>query len=88
MSSLISTFSFPTATLFGPGTIAELPGRLAQMRCRKPLVVTDPGLIQTHAFQILANTLGSAQLGKSWEMFHGVHKIGRASCRERVYSSV
>ena len=73
MSSLISTFSFPTATLFGPGTIAELPGRLAQMRCRKPLVVTDPGLIQTHAFQILANTLGSAQLGKSWEMFHGVH---------------
>src|ERR1051325_4036359 len=73
MSSHMSAFSFPTATVFGPGTIAELPGRLAQMRCRKPLVVTDPGLIQTHAFQILTHTLGSADLGKTWEMFHGVH---------------
>ncbi|HEY2951831.1 MAG TPA: iron-containing alcohol dehydrogenase [Verrucomicrobiae bacterium] len=73
MSSHMSSFSFPTATVFGPGTMAELPNRLAQMRCRKPLVVTDPGLIQTHAFQILTNTLGSADLGKTWEMWHGVH---------------
>src|SRR3954466_11600801 len=73
MSKPVSTFSFPTATLFGPGTIAELPARLKQMGSRRPLVVTDAGLVQTRAFQILAQTLDNTQLGKTWEMFHGVH---------------
>src|SRR6266446_589679 len=73
MSKPVSTFSFPTATLFGPGTIAELPARLRQMGGRRPLVVTDSGLVQTRAFEILARTLDNTQLGKTWEMFHGVH---------------
>jgi alcohol dehydrogenase class IV len=73
MSKQVSTFSFPTATLFGPGTMAELPARLKQMGARRPLVVTDSGLVQTRAFQILAQTLDNKQLGKAWEMFHGVH---------------
>lgn len=73
MSAPVSTFSFPTATLFGPGTITELPVRLKQMGSRRPLVVTDPGLLQTNAFQILTQTLGSKQLGQTWELFHGVH---------------
>jgi 4-hydroxybutyrate dehydrogenase len=73
MSFGISTFSFPTATLFGAGTVSELPTRLKQMGARRPLVVTDPGLLQTHAFELLRNTLGSKQLGQSWELFHGVH---------------
>jgi len=73
MSKPVSTFSFPTATLFGPGTIAELPARLKQMGGRRPLVVTDAGLVQTRAFQMLAQTLDNTQLGKTWEMFHGVH---------------
>jgi 4-hydroxybutyrate dehydrogenase len=73
MSSSVSTFSFPTATLFGPGTISELPVRLKQMGSKRPLVVTDPGLLQTNAFGILSRTLGSKQLGQTWELFHGVH---------------
>lgn len=72
-SSLVSTFSFPTATLFGPGTTAELPARLKQMGCRRPLVVTDSGLVQTRAFEILTHTLDNTQLGKTWDLFHGVH---------------
>ena len=59
--------------IFGAGTVAELPARLKQMGCRRPLVVTDPGLLQTHAFEILKGTLGSKELGRSWELFHGVH---------------
>lgn len=43
------------------------------MGSRKPLVVTDPGLLQTKSFQTLTNTLGSKRLGESWELFHGVH---------------
>src|SRR5687767_13149240 len=73
MSSAIANFSVPTATLFGPGAISELPARLTQMGGRRPLVVTDGGLLQTRAFEILRNALGPAHLGKTWEMFHGVH---------------
>ena len=73
MTSAVANFSFPTATLFGPGTISELPARLTQMGGRRPLVVTDGGLLQTRAFESLRNTLGPSQLGKTWELFHGVH---------------
>src|SRR3954467_15928056 len=73
MTSAVANFSFPTATLFGPGTISELSARLAQMGGRRPLVVTDGGLLQTRAFESLRNTLGPSQLGKTWELFHGVH---------------
>ena len=73
MSSLVATFTFPTATLFGPGTVSELRVRLQQMGGRRPLVVTDPGLLQTHAFGKLRHILGAQELGKTWELFHGVH---------------
>src|SRR5436305_5029986 len=73
MTASLASFSFPTATLFGPGAISELPARLLQMGSRKPLVVTDPGLHQRRSFQALASTLGSKQLGQSWELFHDVH---------------
>src|ERR1051326_143389 len=73
MNSAASTFSFTTATLYGPGSIGELPTRLRQMGGRRPLVVTDSGLVQTRAFEILARTLDKQQLGKTWELFHGVH---------------
>ena len=73
MTSTVANFSFPTATLFGPGTLSELPARLVQMGARRPLVVTDPGLLQTRAFEMLRNVLGPAHLGKTWEMFHDVH---------------
>src|SRR5215204_5468449 len=72
MSVPVSGFSFPTAMIFGPGALAELPTRLQQMGCRKPLVVTDPGLLQTQAFEKLKSTLGSKELGKTWDVFHGV----------------
>ena len=73
MSASLATFSFPTATLYGPGAISELPMRVQQMGGRKPLVVTDPGLLQTKSFQTLSNTLGAKKLGETWELFHGVH---------------
>src|SRR4051812_8226086 len=73
MSASLASFSFPTATLFGAGALSELPTRLHQMGSRKPLVVTDPGLLQTKSFQTLANTLGAKQLGQTWDLFHNVH---------------
>jgi alcohol dehydrogenase class IV len=73
MSASVSAFSFPTATIFGAGALAELPARLKQMGCRRPLVVTDPGLLQTRAFELLKGTLGSKEMGQTWDIFHGVH---------------
>ncbi|MCI0745386.1 MAG: iron-containing alcohol dehydrogenase [Verrucomicrobia subdivision 3 bacterium] len=73
MTAPVSGFAFPTPTIFGPGAIAELPTRLKQMGCKRPLVVTDPGLLQTQAFHILTNTLGAKGLGQTWDLFHGVH---------------
>ena len=73
MSASVSGFSFPTATIFGSGAVAELPTRLKQMGARRPLVVTDPGLLQTQAFNVLKSALGGQDLGRSWDLFHGVH---------------
>ena len=73
MSSSLTTFSFPTATLFGAGALRELPDRLAMLDIRRPLVVTDSGLAKTGAFRALACTLGDAALGKSWFLYSDVH---------------
>ena len=72
MSSFAS-FSFPTTTICGAGALAELPGRLARLNLRRPLVVTDPGLVPTPAFRQLQHTLGPAAQGSSWFLYQGVH---------------
>jgi 4-hydroxybutyrate dehydrogenase len=68
-----TTFSFPTPTLFGAGALAELPARGKGLGCRRPLVVTDPGLMPTPAFQAMAKALGEESLGRSWFVWSGVH---------------
>src|SRR5213593_3536161 len=69
----LATFSFPTPTLFGPGALAELPKRLVSLQIQKPMVVTDPGLLSTEAFQLLSQTLGSKKREKMWFLYFGVH---------------
>lgn len=69
----ITAFSFPTKTLFGAGAVLELPKWLAQAGIKRPLVVTDPGLLPTPAFQALAKALGEAGQGKDWFLYSGVH---------------
>jgi len=69
----LATFSFPTTTLFGAGALAELPKRLVSLDIQKPLVVTDPGLLSTEAFQLLDQTLGPKEQGKTWFLYFGVH---------------
>src|ERR1041385_3876214 len=73
MGGHLASFSFPTAIVFGVGASAELPARLKQMGGRRALVVTDKALAQTSAFELLANHLGRSNLGKTWELFDGVH---------------
>jgi alcohol dehydrogenase class IV len=70
---VISTFSFPTTTVFGPGTIIGLRDRLNTLKVSKPLVVTDPGLLPTNAFRALSAALGRPDQDKTWAVFSGVH---------------
>jgi alcohol dehydrogenase class IV len=43
--SLNANWSYPTAVRFGPGRIKELPQAVETAKIRKPLFVTDPGLV-------------------------------------------
>jgi 4-hydroxybutyrate dehydrogenase len=40
-------FTFPNRILFGEGSVASLPAELARLNVRHPLIVTDPGLVET-----------------------------------------
>ncbi len=64
----LSTFAFPTKTLYGPGAIASLPSMLAELRIKHPLIVTDPGLLPTNAF----DQLQKVSKGK-WPICSAVH---------------
>ncbi len=69
----LTTFSFPTRTLFGAGALRELPAHLIRLGIHRPLVVTDGGLVRTDAFRLLESVLGAAGKGQSWFLFDGVH---------------
>lgn len=71
MSSTV--FSFPTTTLFGPGVLSELPARVQRLGIRRPLVVTDAGLLKTEAFMALSRVLGKDHQQQNWFVFSGVH---------------
>lgn len=68
-----TTFSFPTVSRFGPGVIDELPEHLQNLGIQRPLVVTDPGLVQTNAFRALEKVLGADGKGSRWHLYSGVH---------------
>jgi 4-hydroxybutyrate dehydrogenase len=69
----ITSFSFPTTTLFGAGALKELPIRLGKVGVVRPLVVTDEGLIGTGPFLALAAALGELRRDHSWFVYSGVH---------------
>jgi 4-hydroxybutyrate dehydrogenase len=69
----LSTFSFPTTTIFGVGAIKELPQRLKNLGLKRPLLVTDPGLLHTEAFSTVQEVLGKGAKNSEWFIFSNVH---------------
>ena len=65
---MISSFSFPTTISHGAGWLDELPKRLKELGIRRPLVVTDRGLLETEAFGLLR-----ALLPQTAVVFSDVH---------------
>src|SRR5438094_7132238 len=60
-------FAFPTPIHFGPASIGELRGRAEKLGAKKPLVVTDAGLLATAAY---AKAMSAA--GPEWPVFSDV----------------
>ena len=65
---MISSFSFPTTIVSGPGALKELAPRLSKLGVSRPLVVTDAPFIKTDAFKMFQEITGG-----QWPVFSGVH---------------
>ncbi|MFO1513016.1 MAG: iron-containing alcohol dehydrogenase [Verrucomicrobiota bacterium] len=68
-----TTFSFPIPTLFGAGAVTELPLRAQRLGMRRPLLVTDSGLVATASFQAVSKALGASGRDRDWFVYSGVH---------------
>ncbi len=53
-------FNYPTRILFGEGVLGDMPPYLSAMSVKRPLVVTDRGLMTTELPEMLVNLLRSS----------------------------
>lgn len=53
-------FYSPPALLLGEGIHLELPGRVADLGCTRPFVITDPGIAKAGILQQVLDVLGQA----------------------------
>src|SRR5919199_4298548 len=67
---MITEMSFPTRIVFGTGAVKEVPNHLARLGVKRPLVVTDRGLVQTGLLERLTAALDGAKI--AFAVFDGV----------------
>lgn len=60
---MISTFSFPTRIVFGPGAISQVADIVRGLGMARPLIVTDPGIVKSGLRERLAAPLKLAGIG-------------------------
>lgn len=56
----MNAFFIPSITLIGAGAAQELPKQLAQLRGKKPLIVTDQGIVNAGILKQIADILDAA----------------------------
>ena len=68
----INSFEFvlPTRIVYGEGSVSKLPDEIAKMNHRKPLIVTDKGLIAAGIAKKVTDILESAGIG--YAVFDGI----------------
>ena len=62
LTTLATTWSYPTTVLFGAGSLAKVVRSCEQAGLRRPLVVTDPGLAQLPVTEALMEILRAGGL--------------------------
>ncbi|RYY56769.1 MAG: iron-containing alcohol dehydrogenase [Chitinophagaceae bacterium] len=65
-------YNFPTTIRFGAGVTGELPAYLLSSKLRRPLLVSDPNVVQLDFFRKILSSLEAA--GLSAEVFSDIHK--------------
>jgi len=71
MTENISRFAFPTTIYFGAGAINNLPEYIQDTKITKPLLVTDPGMLDTDVFPRVEKVLKDA--GIEFSLFSKVN---------------
>ncbi len=77
---MITEMSFPTRIVFGAEAVREVPNHLARLGVRRPLVVTDKGVVNAGLLARLAGPLEAARL--SFAVFDAVEPNPTASTIE------
>ncbi|HEV2494038.1 MAG TPA: iron-containing alcohol dehydrogenase [Terriglobia bacterium] len=67
---MLSTWSFPTRIIFGPGAIVQAGDVARGLGIRRPLIVTDPGIVKSGLLERLSAPLEKS--GIAWAMFDRV----------------
>ena len=67
---MVSTWAFPTKTIFGAGAIGQAPAVARDLGIKRPLIVTDPGIVKCGLLERLATPLKEAGIG--WATFDRV----------------
>ena len=67
---MISNFSFPTKVVFGPGAVRQVGDAGRSLSLKRPLLVTDPGIVKSGLLECLTEQLKKA--GLTWALFDQV----------------
>ena len=67
---MISIFSFPTRIVFGPGAIEQVGEAARSLGIKRPLLVTDPGIVKSGLLERL--TVPLSRGGFTWVLFDKV----------------
>lgn len=67
---MITTFSFPTKIIFGAGALAQLPATVHEINGKRPLLVTDKGVVTSGILELVAAQLRQARF--DYGVFDGV----------------
>lgn len=77
---MIARFSIPTQVLLGPGAVREIPDLVRAMGRRRPLIVTDAGVVKAGLAERVAGSLRDAGLSRK-AMEDGCHRTNPRPCR-------
>jgi 4-hydroxybutyrate dehydrogenase len=58
----ITEMSFPTKVVFGPGALQRVPAQVARLKMKRPLVVTDAGVVKAGLAERLYDVLKKANV--------------------------
>ena len=68
----VRQYNFPTVIRFGAGAVNELPDHLVMQKIKRPLLVTDPTVVQLPFFKKIQAGLSKKNI--SPEVFSDIHK--------------